>query len=236
MAKSGCLGKLPEALIIEPDYELLMIKEGIQMAHINYWDSYYSNRPQSDKLIPSQFAVFVANELQEKHQIIEFGCGNGRDSFFFADLGHDVLAIDASQVAIDLCKKYNATKVNFLCNKITDLNHNDILRRVNPDLDLLIYSRFFLHAITENDENSFFELISKIKDNFTLAVEFRANKDAMLIKETSQHFRRFINPLELLRKIQTYSLEPLYYVEGFGYAKYKKDDAYVARIVAKRTI
>ena len=58
-----------------------------------YWEKFYSK--QNAELRPSLFAVYV-NELfnNNKKKIIELGCGNGRDSIFFANNQHDVLAID----------------------------------------------------------------------------------------------------------------------------------------------
>lgn len=57
-----------------------------------YWNEYYettadNNSTEVPKLIPSQFADFVLNEFQDRTRFIDFGCGNGRDSFFFADHG-----------------------------------------------------------------------------------------------------------------------------------------------------
>ena len=37
--------------------------------------------------------------------ILELGCGQGRDTIFFASNGLDVVAIDSSQVAIDALSK-----------------------------------------------------------------------------------------------------------------------------------
>ena len=51
---------------------------------MNYWDNYYANSDLNSKLIPSQFAAFVAGELKKNSYIIDIGCGNGRDSFFLA--------------------------------------------------------------------------------------------------------------------------------------------------------
>ena len=46
---------------------------------LNYWDKFYSKVYNP---LPSQFAVFVANEYQGNNTLIDFGCGSGRDTFF----------------------------------------------------------------------------------------------------------------------------------------------------------
>ena len=47
-----------------------------------YWDEYYAARATTRRPLPSQFATFVAGELEQPHRVIELGCGNGRDSIF----------------------------------------------------------------------------------------------------------------------------------------------------------
>ena len=69
----------------------------------DYWDTYYAERSSTRRPLPSQFATFVAGELEGPHRVIELGCGNGRDSIFFAGNGHDVTGVDGSQAAVDAC-------------------------------------------------------------------------------------------------------------------------------------
>src|SRR6187402_2050055 len=54
----------------------------------DYWDEYYAARATTRRPLPSQFATFVAGELDRPHRVIELGCGNGRDSIFFSSFGH----------------------------------------------------------------------------------------------------------------------------------------------------
>jgi cyclopropane fatty-acyl-phospholipid synthase-like methyltransferase len=67
-----------------------------------YWDAYYATEGRGS-IIPSQFAAFVASEYLAGHQVVEFGCGNGRDALFFAGLGSKVLGVDGSASAIAFC-------------------------------------------------------------------------------------------------------------------------------------
>src|SRR5215213_6367505 len=89
----------------------------------DYWDEYYAARSTMVRRLPSQFAVFVAGELEGRHRIIELGCGNGRDSMFFASHGHEVVAVDASQAAIDGCRALADTlgeRAAFISSRIED--------------------------------------------------------------------------------------------------------------------
>ena len=71
---------------------------------------------------PSNFALECYKELK-KHgakKILDLGCGQGRDTIFFASNGIEVIAIDSSKVAIDALSKITSEKNLF----ITSMIHN----------------------------------------------------------------------------------------------------------------
>lgn len=204
-----------------------------------YWNRYYKERRNQGVLIPSQFATFVAGELSAATQgtIVEIGCGNGRDALFFARHNFHVLGIDASSEAIDLCQ----TSSEGLCTDfiVGDIDDQKLLHTIQLTLKdkqvSLLYSRFFLHAISEESELSMFELSHELCPTGSLmALEFRTLRDKQLAKETESHFRRFLNPLSLLDRAINFGFKVEYFVEGFGYAKYRSDDAHVARVLLRR--
>lgn len=53
----------------------------------SYWNLFYAKFNISH---PSQFCVMTAIEADVVVPIVEFGCGNGRDSAYFARHGHTV--------------------------------------------------------------------------------------------------------------------------------------------------
>ena len=62
-----------------------------------YWDSFYKT---NHKHTPSQFCVCVLTEINSDSVVVEFGCGNGRDTLYFASQAHIVVAMDLSHQAI----------------------------------------------------------------------------------------------------------------------------------------
>jgi hypothetical protein len=52
-----------------------------------------------------------------------------------------------------------------------------------------------------------------------------------LEKEYGNHYRRFVDPKQLKSKLDKMGININYFIEGQGYAKYKNDDAYVARLI-----
>ena len=69
----------------------------------SYWNKYYSKKLGVQE--PSSFAVYVLKMMSDGDSILELGCGNGRDSFFFAEHGIQVFALDQSEIVISQIKK-----------------------------------------------------------------------------------------------------------------------------------
>ena len=77
-----------------------------------YWSNFYSDLHELP-LEPSNFAFYTARFLQglaEKNSyknILDIGCGNGRDSYFLSSQGYTV-------TGIDLCSKIEVDNFQFL--------------------------------------------------------------------------------------------------------------------------
>ena len=52
-------------------------------------------------LTPSEDAYYLAYRWQNKKRFLDFGCGLGRHSLFFAEQGHEVLGFDLSLEAVE---------------------------------------------------------------------------------------------------------------------------------------
>lgn len=200
----------------------------------HHWDTYYSS--DSVPLSPSQFAAFVHAEYPD-HAIVDIGCGSGRDSMFFLSQGHEVIGLDASSEAILTCssKALDYSKNSFIVSNISDpaLCATVIDALVTAPKSIVLYARFFLHAITPTEQEHFFAFCSRMRmyADVVVAVEFRTEHDRGLKKATTEHFRRYLNPSDVIATASLQKFHSLYYVEGFGFAKYRDDDAHVARII-----
>ena len=105
---------------------------------INYWNTYYKN---NKKIKESSFARFAIKKIDKNSKIIDIGCGNGRDSFFFSKNNLNVTAIDISKNAI----KNNSLKSNKNLKFLKfDIGKNTMSKKFD-----VIYCRFFVHAISE---------------------------------------------------------------------------------------
>jgi len=65
---------------------------------IEYWNKFYDKKIINKE---STFAKFTYKKIKkQKGKILDIGCGNGRDSFFFNQKGYNVTGIDISKKAI----------------------------------------------------------------------------------------------------------------------------------------
>ncbi len=200
-----------------------------------YWNQYYIKPPEILGK-PSDFAVSIANEMIPGKQLLELGCGNGRDSLFFLEKGMFVTGVDVSDAAIRNLQSLvdMSDKAMFVCDDFVKC------RAVFQRQYDYIYSRFTLHAITDSQED---ELLRNIKDamiaNSKLYIETRTIHDDIygMGKEVAPnsfifegHFRRFIDPAILEKKLIRLGYKILRMEEGRGFSKTATSDPFLLRV------
>jgi adenylylsulfate kinase-like enzyme/SAM-dependent methyltransferase len=199
----------------------------------DHWQSFYAraNAPQE----PSSFAMSVAATLKSTDDLLEVGCGNGRDASYFASLGLRVLALDPSQNAIEAAGRSHAVDgLSFFTGRISDLP-------VDSGSFDAVYSRFSLHAMTPDEEDKFLvHALARLRPGGNLFVECRSINDPLarkgeIISKTERilgHYRRFIVPEELRAKLDALGFRIDKFEESAGLAKFGDDDPVVIRLRA----
>jgi tellurite methyltransferase len=201
-----------------------------------YWNTFYKSAVNKININhPSQFAVFMVGEARDINTILEFGCGNGRDAFFFSNYFKNIYAFDSSKEIINKNNK-QYSKIKNLKFLEYDLNNKFEKKNILLKKKKAIYARFFLHALTNNEIKLFISLCAKLlKKKECLYLEYRTEKDKKGKKVTKNHYRNYIKKKFFDNLLKDFKLESIYFVKGFGYAKFKDDDAYVARhIIVKK--
>lgn len=204
-----------------------------------YWEEYYNKEMIVDE---SSFCMFVKEKLVTPSLILDIGCGSGRDTFSFYKNGHKVFGIDKSQQAILNNKNLEVEgKLSYICSDVGLKNDfrnllNSIKKSNNDNLPKVIYSRFFLHSITLQEQNDYLEVISEILDkNDLLCLEFRTIEDKEISKVYDNHYRRFINMEELLVDLQEkYMFEIKYKYKGRNLSVFKQENPYLGRIICSK--
>lgn len=69
------------------------------------WNSAYNNNTSFFGETPSKFALSCYDKIKNVKKILELGCGQGRDTLFFASKGIEIDALDYSPVGIEQLQK-----------------------------------------------------------------------------------------------------------------------------------
>ena len=200
-----------------------------------YWNSYYENHLPKDGT-QSKFAEFVLSKIEKGKDMIELGCGNGRDSLFFIKNGINMTAVDSSSSAIELLNKFcKSENSQFVCD---DFIKTDLLADKKYDY---CYSRFTWHSITVEQEDELLErLKTALKPGGKLFIEARSIHDDIygmgveVAKDTfyyDEHCRRFLRIEELTNKIKSCGYDIEYSEEKKGFAPFKESDPIIIRII-----
>jgi len=208
-----------------------------QTVNVPYWEQVYRNQMDKVKKVPpSQFAAFCASELSSSNikHIIDIAAGNGRDSIFFAEQNFTTFAIEKCRSAVELIRSYSE--------KITNLKvieHDMTLQslKIEPiqNLPVAYYSRFFIHTLSSEELNKFMNCMNYTMNHKDLLfLEYRNIFDRNRTKETPEHFRAFHSSQLIIDTAKENNLTCIYQVEGTGFAKWKKDDAYVTRQIFEK--
>ena len=201
-----------------------------------YWNQYYKNRVCPEE--PSPFAQYVATLVEPGRDMVELGCGNGRDAVFFAARGLHITALDMSQEAISQLQSRGLPNAQFLCGDFVNSNIHQ------PDSYDYAYSRFTIHSINHNQEQVLLgNLFRGLRPGGKLFIEVRGVNDPLFGKGKQvernaffydNHYRRFIVLDELVESLERHGLRVEYAQERTGFAPYGNDDPPVIRIVAAK--
>ena len=213
-----------------------------------HWNEYYAGKTANSVWaeFPSQFAAFVASDIEGGSRILDFGCGNGRDSLFLASIGHDVVAADYAGPAVELVREKAEARALEL--EATELNIYDVAH-VQKAEDTragsfdVIYSRFVMHAINEDGQDRFLRMAKTLlKPGGRIYVEFRNDRDARAQvghyisdnERSDGHYRRFIDPPAFQIEAEKLGYVTEYQAHGKGYAKFRDEDPDVSRMVLRK--
>ncbi|MDT8978021.1 class I SAM-dependent methyltransferase [Paenibacillus sp. chi10] len=205
----------------------------------SYWDNYYSKMIATKE--PTPFAKDILPMLETGKTLVELGCGNGRDSLFFAENNLRVVAIDQSHNAIlNLQSSCSYDNIEF---RVDDFIHSDVLMENSFDY---VYSRFTLHSITEEEEGLLLHNVyHSLKKDGQFFIEVRSVKDEIFgLGEKvgrnayfyNEHYRRFIVLEEIVQKLQAIGFKVNHMVEGNNYAVYKDENPVVIRVIAQKAV
>ena len=130
----------------------------------------------------------TAIEGDHSQPIIEFGCGNGRDSIYFATHGFTVYGCNLSKDAIEKNVEKSKAVSSIQFKKVVDASSVDDVQGVvntarseTSSQNVTIYTRFFLHSIDDEQQEKFFNALSNaLVAGDKLYFEYRSKEDESL--------------------------------------------------------
>ncbi len=184
-------------------------------------------------MCPTPFAQYAADYWFPKPtDILEIGCGNGRDATWFAKRGHEVVGVDLSDSAIASCARQESP-ASFQVGDFSDL---ELGRQFN-----VVYSRFTLHSVDDLTEARTLDTVRKhLQPGGRFIVEARTVYDELCgwgtrVSEREwiheNHYRRFLDPVEFLTNVRNAGFVPEFVLMSNGLAVWKDQDPVVIRLV-----
>lgn len=177
--------------------------------NLKYWQKFYSNKHIKR---PSKFVKFVRKNIKKNLYIADVGCGNGRDTYYLAKK-NEVHGFDFA------CKPKDKGKAMFFQMGISEAI--EYLKSYD-----VIYGRFLLHAVDSKTQTN----LIKAAKNYVV-FEARSNKGK---KPCNTHQRRLIDGNKLIKQLLKNKFKIIYYEERRGLAKYKGENPFVIRVIAKK--
>ena len=144
---------------------------------ISYWSDMYS-RPNVFGTGPTKLAKMANDLIYDKsiQNILEIGCGQGRDSIFFSEKGYSIETFDISENAIT---SVNKTKKSFNLKNLNAIVHDitEPFPYSNNFFDF-VYSNLALQFFDINSLEKIFDNINKVmKDDTTILFSTKKKGD-----------------------------------------------------------
>jgi len=204
----------------------------------DYWDSYYER-----KLAPSMasgFAEFSLPYMRTGGRLIDLGCGNGRDSLYFARNGINVTAVDLSLVGIETVRLDSADL------PVVAIQDDFVKSKTLYDSEYdYCYSRWTIHTIDDSQEAELLDNVwgSLKADGGLFFIEARTTGDEIFGMGEKvgpreyiykDHYRRFIQAEILADRMRDLGFEVVFFEEDLGFSRTEDSDPMLLRIVAKK--
>ena len=184
-----------------------------------YWDAFYK-RSELKESDCSDFCRFVLNFFKDNtdiNRVMDAGCGNGRDGVVLAQR-YGVVGMDNCGFVVADDGKFTFEDGDFVCAPKEDYD--------------MIYSRFTLHSITNDDHQIF---LSSIKPGTYLAIEARSTVGSTKQEHHGKtHYRNYIN-LDYLKTILTdHAYDVMFIDERDNLAIFCDENPVCVRVICKK--
>lgn len=153
------------------------------MSTIDYYNknakSYFDKTV--DAKMAEQYNIFLKH-VKPNGRILDFGCGSGRDSLAFKNMGFEVYAIDGSEELCKLARQYTGLDVK--CMDFFDLNDKEFYDGI-----------WACSSILHVQRTRYLELLRKMRDAIriegSMYISFADGYNEEVYKEDGRYFNDF---------------------------------------------
>jgi ubiquinone/menaquinone biosynthesis C-methylase UbiE len=176
------------------------------MNEAEYWKNKWSNQPFEPA---NNFAKRVYKLIKAKNleTLLDLGCGDGRDSIYFANKGLQVTTVDFSESAINRLKSQNVT----ICCLLQDIRNIEFQ---DNSFDV-IYAHLSLHYFDNETTSKIFNNLYRILKKGGLFLLKCKSTDDHLFGQGEKvgenmykkgHVRHFFNKGYIKEKLKSYDI------------------------------
>lgn len=170
-----------------------------------YWDTFYTKKFDTQN---SSFAEFIMPRI-DKQTMVDFGCGNGRDLYYFVKRGAQAFGVDES----------------FQADRIVNVDVETYMKKNKSPKH--VYARFFWHSIPRNTQLA---ILKWTKHH--IYIEARTTDDEKRKKVFPKHQRNYVDVAQLVKDLKTEGFQIQYMEEGIDLSPYKGENPHLVRIIA----
>lgn len=207
-----------------------------------YWEEYYAGAPIKPPVNASLFAQWThawceEHDVTGSSSLLDIGCGNGRDSTFFAKSEWQV-------TAVDIAARPDTSKDEFT---FVQAGMEDLASKIDSKFDA-VYSRFSLHAVPKviadaavtysfealkSGGRVFIEARSVNDDLYGKGDPVPNEKDAFSARtdHAAAHYRRFLRLEEITQQVEDLGFRVEYSAESRDFAPHKNERPACVRVV-----
>jgi SAM-dependent methyltransferase len=207
--------------------------------HLPEWNLLLRTRRSEIPREPSSFATWVSNRIPANARVVDLGCGNGRDSGWFADQGHEVIGADYSGAALRMTR--NLLKRRGVdAPTVRSLSLNDLRSVLLTGAELArlphapyLYSRGLVDCVDAEARANLWLVCSMVlRRGGSLHVEYAATRTGLGNQQVDGLVRR-VSTDTVRREIEARGGRVVHVEHGPGVDFFGDPDPHVARLEAR---
>ena len=139
-----------------------------------YYDAHAANLiPRYEGVDPARLHDWLSGLIpRSPATVLDVGAGSGRDAAWFADQGHDVVAVEPSQGMRSQGQQLHTDpRIRWIADQLPDLNH---LAPLGISFDLVMLTAVWQHVAPSERERAFRKLAALVKSGGLLALSLRS--------------------------------------------------------------